>query len=128
MEMGEGARLGNVRAIDQKHRVIVLDLIEESGMNWPAVQCPADGTVRWRVAVDMCRHTVKILRDDAGELDVEESEQVPIVRLSGLLMGVDLIPEQEIERRGVIPPWIEVRRGGYTRARQDQDRGRKERN
>jgi hypothetical protein len=75
----------------------------------------------------MCRYAVKILRDDSGEVDIEESEQIPVLRLSGLLVGIDLIREEETERGGVIPPWIEIRGGGRTSARQEQDRGRQER-
>jgi hypothetical protein len=48
MEMGEGARLWNVRTVHQKHRVIVLDLIEKCPRTGSFSVQP-DGAVRCRV-------------------------------------------------------------------------------
>jgi hypothetical protein len=70
----------------------------------------------------VCRDAVTILRDDAGELDVEESKQVSVISLSGLLVNVDLISEEEIEQRGMITPGVQIRGSDHASARQEQDR------
>src|SRR5262245_13688450 len=112
VEVRVRAGLRDIRSVHQKHRMIVHGLIQERPLRLPAVQRPANNAIRGGVAVDMRRYAVAILGDDIRELDIEKSEQATIPRLAGLLVGIDLSPEQKAERCGVIAPWVKIRGGG----------------
>jgi len=47
---------------------------------------------------------IAVLGLHAGEADVEETEQAAVAHQPGLLVRVDLVSEDEVERWFMIPP------------------------
>jgi len=68
------ARLWNIWPRDKVDRVVRRRVVEKRRIHLVAVQGPADSAIRHRVAVDMRCNTVAVLRDDAGEVHIEEAE------------------------------------------------------
>ena len=115
VEVRGASRLRDVGALGQEHRVFVHGLVEKGRADRLAVECPPDGAIGTGIAVDVGGDRIVVLGLHAGEADVEETEQAAVTSQPGLLVRVDLVAEDEAERRLVIPPGVQVGRVGRGR-------------
>src|SRR5512143_3500301 len=104
MKVREGSRLRDAGSIDQPHRMIALNVVEERPDPGFAIDDPSHLAVGDGGAVPVGRYRKAIRRGVAGKDDIEEPEQVAVSALPSLLMGVDVVAEGEAERARMIGP------------------------
>ena len=103
VEVGISTGFWDVGAAHQKRGVVVIYLVQKGCRGGYPVQRPAHGA--WeRVAIDMRRHAIAVRGDNPSEVNVQEPDEAIVSCQLGLLVPINLIAEQKIERRGVIPP------------------------